>query len=322
YRCADGFIRMIVLVPKHWRALMEWVGNPKELADPKYDQFVNRLMEMGKIVAVLESFFAEGTKIDVAAEAQRRGIPATPLLRPGEVLDNEHTKARRTFRTLPVAPRLEAKLPSGFLSVDGERAGPESGPPELGELGDRGWPQRAERASLAALLDRPPAPPADGYPLRGLRVLDCGVGAVGVEIGRFCAEYGADVIKIECSDAPDFIRVILSSYMNASFISSNHSKRSFGVDLRTKRGRELMQELVRRADVFIENSGAGAWQKLGLGAEQLRALNPRIVSVSSQSAGSSGPWKGWIGYGPNTHSYSGLQHLWNYAEDEERPAGS
>ena len=322
YRCADGFIRMIILVPKHWRALMEWVGRPPELADPKYDQFVNRLIDLPKIVAVLESFFADKTKIEVALEAQRRGIPATPLLRPGEVLDNEHTTARRSFRSLPVAPGLEAKLASGFLSVDGERAGPESGPPELGELGDRGWPERAGRAGLAALFARPPAPPEDGRPLRGLRVLDCGVGAVGVEIGRFFAEYGADVIKIESSDAPDFIRVIMSSYMNPSFLSSSRSKRSFGVDLRKERGRELMQELVRRADVFIENSGTGTWEKLGLGAAQLRALNPRIVSVSSQSAGTSGPWKDWIGYGPNTHPVSGLQHLWNYPEDEERPAGS
>jgi crotonobetainyl-CoA:carnitine CoA-transferase CaiB-like acyl-CoA transferase len=322
YRCADGFVRMIILVPKHWRALMEWAGHPEELADPKYDQFLNRLRELGKIVSVLETFFAGKKKIEVAVEAQRRGIPATPLLRPGEVLSNEHTKARRTFRRLPVAPGLEAMVPSGFLSVDGERAGPEKGPPELGELGDGGWPERAERAALAALFERPPAPPEDGQPLRGLRVLDCGVGAVGVEIGRFLAEYGADVIKIEASDAPDFIRVILSSYMNPSFLSSNRSKRSFGVDLRTPRGRELMQELVRRADVFIENNAAGTMEKLGLGAEQLRALNPRIVSVSSQSAGSSGPWKNWVGYGPNTHSFSGLQHLWNYPEDEDRPAGS
>ncbi|MEN8161649.1 MAG: CoA transferase, partial [Myxococcota bacterium] len=322
YRCADGFIRMIILVPKHWRALLEWTGHPEQLTDPKYDQFVNRLMEMDKIVGVLEGFFAGKKKIDVAVEAQRRGIPATPLLWPGEVLGNEHTTARGTFRTLPVAPGLEAKVASGFLHVDGERAGPESGPPEPGELGDGGWPEREARAGLAALFERPPAPPEDGHPLRGLRALDCGVGAVGVEVGRFFAEYGADVIKIESSDAPDFIRVIMSSYMNPSFLSSSRSKRSFGVDLRTERGRELMYELVRSADVFIENNGTGTMEKLGLGVEQLRALNPRIVSVSSQSAGSSGPWKDWIGYGPNTHSSSGLQHLWNHPEDEDRPAGS
>jgi crotonobetainyl-CoA:carnitine CoA-transferase CaiB-like acyl-CoA transferase len=322
YRCADGFIRMIILVPKHWRALLDWVGNPPELADPKYDQFINRLMSMNEIVPVLEGFFADKKKVEVAVEAQRRGIPATPLLRPGEVLENEHTLGRGTFRRLPVAPGIEARLPSGFLTIDGVRAGPEAGPPEPGELGEAGWSRLEGRAELEALLDRAPSPPEDGYPLRGLRVVDCGVGAVGVETGRFFGEYGADVIKIESSEAPDFIRVIMSSYMNPSFLSSNRSKRSFGVDLRTEKGRELVRELVRRSDVFIENNGTGTMEKLGLGAEQLREINPRIVSFSSQSVGSHGPWKDWIGYGPNTHPVSGLQHLWNYPEDEERPAGS
>jgi crotonobetainyl-CoA:carnitine CoA-transferase CaiB-like acyl-CoA transferase len=130
------------------------------------------------------------------------------------------------------------------------------------------------------------------------------------------------VIKIESSDAPDFIRVIMSSYMNPSFCSSSRGKLSFGVDLTQEKGRELVHELVRQSDVFIENNGAGTCEKLGLGPEALREINPRIVSFSSQSVGSYGPWSHWIGYGPNTHSVSGLQHLWNYPEDEESPAGS
>jgi len=322
YRCADGFIRMIVLVPKHWRALKDWVGNPPLLEDPKYDQFINRLVDLPKIVAELELFFADKKKIDVAVEAQRRGIPATPLLRPSEVLDNEHTIARGTFTTLPVGPDLDARVPSGFLTIDGERAGPIAGPPEAGEIGAAGFSNAHERVSFAKLLGVATGAADDGLPLRGLRVIDCGVGAVGVEVGKFLAEFGADVIKIESSDAPDFIRVIMSSYMNPSFLSSNFSKRSFGVDLTTDRGRELVTALLRDADVFIENNGAGTTERLGFGPEALREINPRIVSFSSQSVGSYGPWKGWIGYGPNTHSVSGLQHLWNYPEDEERPAGS
>jgi crotonobetainyl-CoA:carnitine CoA-transferase CaiB-like acyl-CoA transferase len=62
--------------------------------------------------------------------------------------------------------------------------------------------------------------------------------------------------------------------------------------------------------------------RLGLGAEDLKKINPRLVSFSSQMVGSYGPWKDWTGYGPNTHPVSGLQHLWNYPEDEEHPAGS
>ena len=322
YRCADGFIRMIILVPKHWRALKDWVGNPKELEDPKYDQFINRLMELDKIVAVLESFFADKKKIEVACEAQRRGIPATPLLLPSEVLENEHAVGRKSFTTLEVAPGVAASVASGFVSIDGERAGPRSGPPELGELGDGGFSESAERGAFETLFARDPSPPEGGHPLRGLRVIDCGVGAVGVEVGRFYGEYGADVIKIESSDAPDFIRVIMSSYMNPSFLSSSRSKRSFGVDLTKQKGLALVHQLIRDADVFIENNGTGTMDRLGLGVEELRALNPRLVYFSSQSLGSYGPWKDWIGYGPNTHPVSGLQYLWNYPEDADSPAGS
>ncbi|MBW2417575.1 MAG: CoA transferase [Deltaproteobacteria bacterium] len=322
YRCADGYIRMIIIVPRHWRALKEWVGSPKELDDPKYDQFIGRLVELDKIVAVLERFFADKNKVEVAVEAQKRGIPATPLLRPSEVLANEHTVGRGTFRTLSMGPGLEARVPSGFVTVDGERAGPRTGPPEPGELGSGGWSDAESRAAFEAVLAAERPAPADAPPLQGLRVLDCGVGAVGVETGRFFADYGAEVIKIESSDAPDFIRVIMSSYMNPSFCSSSRGKLSFGVDLTREKGRELVRGLVRQADVFIENNGAGTCEKLGLGPDALREINPRIVSFSSQSVGSYGPWKHWIGYGPNTHSVSGLQHLWNYPEDEESPAGS
>jgi crotonobetainyl-CoA:carnitine CoA-transferase CaiB-like acyl-CoA transferase len=321
YRCADGWVRMIILVPGHWRALMTWMDHPEELADPAYEQFVHRLMHMDKVNAVIERFLADKPKIDAAKEAQRRGITATPLLLPSEVLDNEHTTARVTFVRTPVGGGIEARLPSGLLTVDGERSGPTCGPPELGELGDGSWSEdRRER--VAAMAVAAPGPAMDGYPLRGLRVIDFGVGAVGVEVGRLFAEYGADVIKVETRRAPDFYRAIFGNYMNPNFASSNRTKRSFGVDLKTERGIALVRRLVQVADVFIENNGTAVTERLGFGPAALRELNPRIVSFSSQLAGSAGPWKDWTGYGPNTHPLAGLQYLWNYPEDADRPAGS
>jgi crotonobetainyl-CoA:carnitine CoA-transferase CaiB-like acyl-CoA transferase len=80
--------------------------------------------------------------------------------------------------------------------------------------------------------------------------------------------------------------------------------------------------LIRGSDVCIENNGTGVLDRLGLGATDLKKMNPKIVSFSSQMVGSYGPWKDWTGYGPNTHPVSGLQHLWNYPEDEASPAGS
>ena len=159
-------------------------------------------------------------------------------------------------------------------------------------------------------------------PFRGLRVLDFGVGAVGVEVGRFFAEYGADVVKVESSSAPDFIRTITPEGMNPAFASSSRSKRSLGVNVKDARGLALVRRMAKRADVLIENNGAGVMDRLGLGYETLAAENPRLVYFSSNLTGSRGPWASWIGYGPSTHPVSGMQHLWNYPEDEERPAGS
>jgi crotonobetainyl-CoA:carnitine CoA-transferase CaiB-like acyl-CoA transferase len=159
-------------------------------------------------------------------------------------------------------------------------------------------------------------------PFRGLRVLDFGVGAVGVEVGRFFAEYGADVVKVESASAPDFIRTITPEGMNPAFASSSRSKRGLGVNLKDGRGLALVRRLAQRADVLVENNGAGVMERLGLGYESLAAENPRLVYFSSNLTGSRGPWASWIGYGPSTHPVSGMQHLWNHPEDEDRPAGS
>ncbi|MFQ5699107.1 MAG: CaiB/BaiF CoA transferase family protein [Myxococcota bacterium] len=159
-------------------------------------------------------------------------------------------------------------------------------------------------------------------PLSGLRVLDFGVGAVGVEVGRLFAEYGADVIKIESRTAPDFIRSLIPGPMNPPFASSSRSKRSFGVDLKTRRGVELLEQLVPDTDLLVDNNGAGVMERLGLGFERLRQLNPRLIVFTSQIVGAQGPWREWTGYGPSTHAVSGLQYLWNYPEDRAQPAGS
>jgi crotonobetainyl-CoA:carnitine CoA-transferase CaiB-like acyl-CoA transferase len=316
YRCADGWVRVIIVVKHHWRALLDWIGNPEELQDPALDEFIQRLINRQLIEPVIERYLRDKKKVDVAREAQLRGIPATPLLTPSEVLSNEHTRARGTFLEVEVSEGVKAQMPSGFFTIEGERVGPRVGAPRLGEHGDGTFTEGG-----AAVPAVSPSPGND-YPLRGLRVLDCGVGAVGVEIGRLLVEYGADVIKVESSKAPDFIRVIMGDFMNPSFASSNRSKLSFAVDLKQEKGQELLRRLVRDSDVLIENNATGVMARLGLDPDSLRRINPGILSFSSQIVGSYGPWKDWIGYGPSTHAVGGLQHLWNYPEDVERPAGS
>ncbi|MFI5319323.1 MAG: CaiB/BaiF CoA transferase family protein [Myxococcota bacterium] len=317
YTCKGGFVRLVVLSPRQWRAMWEWLGKPEEFADPHWEQFPARLMNADILTKRYEAHFAELTMEEVSAEAQRRGIVCTPVLRPSEVLENVHLRSRGTFAEAQLAPGLPSgPIASGFLSLDGARQGFRTPAPAPGQ------DDLAAFASGAARRAAPSgARPAPALPLAGLRVLDFGIGGVGVEAGRLFAEYGADVIKIETRTYPDFMRTVTGGWTSPSFVSSSRSKRSFGVNAKKPAGLAALKRLIAHADVIIENSATGTLDDMGVGYETVRALNPRCVMASSQLLGARGVWKDWIGYGPSTQPLGGMVHLWNY-DDQDFPAGS
>ena len=316
YACKTGYARLVILSPRQWRAMRAWLGEPEYLQDALYDSFLGRLQIADALAVMIGDLFSTMGHEELAFECQRRGIVCTPVLSPDEVLANEHFVSRSTFGDVEYAPGATGPMQAAFAELDGERQGYRTRAPEPGE-------HDAEMAGLwAEARERPAgAAPAPSLPFEGLRVIDFGIGGVGVEASRFFAWYGADVIKIESRSAPDFIRVVMSTEMSASFASSNTSKRAFGVNLKEPRGRELVHRLIEQADVVIENSSTGAMEKMGVGWETIRQLNPRVVMGSGQLLGSHGAWADWIGYGPNTQPVGGLVHLWNY-DDQEDPAGS
>jgi crotonobetainyl-CoA:carnitine CoA-transferase CaiB-like acyl-CoA transferase len=354
YRCSDGWVRVILLTRRQWAAFREWLGDPDTLRDAVWEQPMFRATNMDVLAPLVAEIVRDKPKIEVALEGQRRGIPVMPVLTPAEVMHNEHAAARGTFVTTEVASGIVGTVPSGFFHVDGERFGFRTRAPALGEhnaqveaeieFGAPALPLSQHRGTGAdprpvgatpASPGREPSgfpnsnkrgPGGEGqpppYPFSELRVLDFGIGGVGVEVGRLFAEYGADVIKVESGNAPDFIRVVGGGMMSPAFASSSRSKRALSVNLRTAKGQEILHRLVRLSDVVIENSGTGVMERLGCGYEALRAINPRIVMISSQIAGRTGPWRHWTGYGPSTHPLSGLSVLWNYPDTTERPGGS
>ena len=344
---ADGFVRLVVLSPRQWHAIRAWLGEPDYLQDPEYDGFIGRFMIADAVLNPLyEELFSAMTMEEVAEEAQRRGIVATPILKPGDVITNEHFEARKTFDRVPLSTRGVMSLPSGWMEIDGERVGPTGRPPHLGEHTDEVLSalvtEVAAQPEGPAALDASAGPQADGLlawplvpqaapepalPLTGVRVADFGHGGVGVEISRMLAEYGADVIKVESRTYPDFIRVVLGGEMSPSFASSSRSKRGLGINAKTEEGRRMLLDLAAgaggsaRFDVVVENGSTGVMDELGLGYRDFAAANPDVVMISSQLMGSSGPWSWWRGYGPNTQVTGGMTHLWDYP-DVERPSGS
>ncbi|HPP82536.1 MAG TPA: CoA transferase, partial [Rubrivivax sp.] len=129
-------------------------------------------------------------------------------------------------------------------------------------------------------------------PLAGLRVIESAILAPASITTAF-ADLGAEVIKIE-TPAGDYIREMtwpIIEGVSLMHYHINRGKRSLTLDLRKESAREVYRDLVRGADVVIEGSKPGALARFGLGYDELRAVNPKIVFCTISGYGTTGPYK-------------------------------
>ncbi|MEO5706838.1 MAG: CaiB/BaiF CoA-transferase family protein [Alteraurantiacibacter sp.] len=129
-------------------------------------------------------------------------------------------------------------------------------------------------------------------PLAGIRVLDMGTFITGPACGMLLADLGAEVIKVEMPETGDPFRAFKGDLYSPHFQTYNRNKKS--VTLNTKANPAdlaALDELVKTADVFIQNFRPGVAERLSVGAERLQALNPQLVYAAITGFGSEGPWK-------------------------------
>src|SRR3954466_12592547 len=129
-------------------------------------------------------------------------------------------------------------------------------------------------------------------PLDGLLVVSLEQAVAAPFATRQLADLGARVIKIERPGAGDFARGYDETVrgLASHFVWLNRSKESVALDVKSDHGRSAVATLVSRGDVFLQNLAPGAAERLGLGAEALRAVNPRLVHVSISGYGGDGPY--------------------------------
>lgn len=146
-------------------------------------------------------------------------------------------------------------------------------------------------------------------PLRDISVVDVTTSIAGPYCAEILAALGADVVKVERPDTGDDGRAWGPPFWNGEstmFLSANAGKRSLAVSLRDPRGREAVLRLADRADVFLQSLRPGLTDELGLGAEALRARNPRLVYCSVGAYGSVGPLAREPGYDALMQAAGGL----------------
>jgi crotonobetainyl-CoA:carnitine CoA-transferase CaiB-like acyl-CoA transferase len=142
--------------------------------------------------------------------------------------------------------------------------------------------------------------------LDGFRIVDFSQVIAGPLATRVLADQGADVIKVE-PPAGDILRHMGGiAGLSPTFATVNRSKRSLVLDVKKSGAAEALARLVANADVFVQNSRPGAMERLGIGPEQLRARNPRLVYVSISGFGETGPYAHKRVYDPIVQGMSGL----------------
>ncbi|HEV2006767.1 MAG TPA: CoA transferase, partial [Candidatus Limnocylindrales bacterium] len=145
-------------------------------------------------------------------------------------------------------------------------------------------------------MSSPGARPPTG-PLAGTRVIDCSTVLAGPYCTMILGDLGADVVKVEPPDGdatrgwgPPWVGDEADGTRTAAYyLAINRNKRSLRLDLRHDEGREVLETLLRDADVLVENARVGGFERLGFSDERLRELNPSLIHLAISGFGLTGP---------------------------------
>jgi crotonobetainyl-CoA:carnitine CoA-transferase CaiB-like acyl-CoA transferase len=322
------------------------LGDPK-YGDPQYRMSVPVAMHIRDVTKSLVGRLKYDA--DVWRDAQEEKLAWAPLRRPEENLTDEHWAARGTFIDVAHPELSQSvRYVGGKWCADGIawRAGPRA--PLVGEhneliLGDRGSiDARTEIVGLRKPLEHKHSPEGMSSPrgkpfaLAGVRIIDLSWLLASGGAGRFFTALGAEVIKVEHETRLDRMRggagtvppggrqerevakgpiatpaVSVSSDPNrsGSFMEINSGKLSLSLDLKKPRGKALLEDLIRGADMVIEGFSPGTMDRLGLGYERLKKINPRIVYVQQSGMGQKGTYGQLRTFGPSAAAFSGLSEM-------------
>lgn len=159
------------------------------------------------------------------------------------------------------------------------------------------------------------------HPLQGITVVDLSQIYNGPYATYLLALGGADVIKIEPPGGESLRRRAVVGGAALPFAMLNGCKRSITLNLKSQEGKEALRALVAQADVLVENFAPGVMDRLGVGADSLMALNPRLVYASSSGFGRDGPYKAYPAMDLTMQAMSGVMHTTGFPEMPPVKAG-
>lgn len=283
----------------------DWLGYTMLLATGK-----EPLSEYMRCAEAIAAWTSGHTKAELLRMGMEKGLLIVPVSTMADVAHSPQLEARDFWEEVE-HPELgrTVRYPGAFAKLSARPMRTRLRPPLLGEH---------QMMATAARAARAIAPGGGGGkpPLAGLKVLDAMWVIAGPWGTRYLADYGATVVKIESTTRVDTLRTIgpfkdgsPGAERSGGWANINAGKFGLNVSLTNPGGRELVERLVRWADVVTESFTPGTMARLGLGYEDLRALNPGVIMVSSCLNGQSGPYATLAGFGTMGSQIAGFGML-------------
>lgn len=268
----DGYAAISPREDAQWAAWLVAMGSPAWGSDPRFVTKADRVANWDALHALMSQWSRQHDKQWIADTAQAAHVPSFPLCELAEQFESAQLRHRNFFRPM--------EIDGHALRTPG---------PAFGLTIAQGTGKQIERAG--------------SLPLAGIRVLDFSWVIAGPTTTRALAAMGADVIKIEAPGRGDPGR---ASELHTVL---GQAKRAIVLDLKKEAAVETALALAAKADVVVENFATGVMDKLGLGVDALRAVNPDLIYVSASGAGRTGPESRGVAYGTLLQSFTGFAGL-------------
>ncbi len=317
-KVGDGWLGLFVNAAR-WEATCRSLGVGDLITDPRFAEHETRRQNWPLFGPLLEERLTDRRVDDLveAGQAARAVVARSmPLL---ELRTSPQLVGRGFWRDADAA-ELPQLGPMFDLASTPQRTGRHA--PALGEgaSADLAWGPRAQADAAAEAT----------APLGGIRVLDLTSAWAGPMAARLLGALGADVLKVEGPGRIDDWRGSATGGdtdrypdhdpgerpydRHFQYNTQNQDKRGIVVDLKNPDGRDLVLRLAETSDVVMANFSSGTLDRLGIGWEDLRARNPRIVLLEMPAYGSSGPMAHYIAYGPSMELMAGIAGIIGYGD--------
>jgi crotonobetainyl-CoA:carnitine CoA-transferase CaiB-like acyl-CoA transferase len=269
----DGYVAISPREERQWTAWLSVMGSPDWGSDPRFATKPDRVANWDALHGLMSAWSRHYDKQWIADRAQAAHVPSFPLREPAEQLDSPQLAHRKFWRRIELGGQ-SVKAPGSPFGLQVTAVSNNS-------------------------ADRNPGP----MPLSSVRVLDFSWVIAGPTATRYLAAMGAEVIKVEAPERGDPGR---GSELHTVL---GQAKRSIVLDLKKPEAIAIARALAARSDVVVENFSTGVMYRLGLGADDLQALNPDLLYLSASGLGRTGPEARAVAYGTLLQCYAGFAGL-------------